>query len=141
MKPFGVAFIVFFLAGCVAAIRPTPEQLAAATYDAAPDPSAYEKAISDWAQINLKDPYSMKLFIESRATQKGYLPVCVSNDAPLCTRRMFYFGHILSASINAKNTYGGYTGLQRYYFVFRGNDVFVGYVADSMSVLNPVFVQ
>ncbi|MBB1441520.1 hypothetical protein H5202_23485, partial [Shewanella sp. SG41-4] len=42
-----------------------------------------------------------------------------------------HFGYIVPTLINAKNSYGGYTGSQRYYFLFSN-----GQVMDVTSMIN-----
>lgn len=125
-KIIAAIFSAVSIAGCSAPTRPTPEQLAAATYDAPPAKEAIEPAIKEWAQNNLKDPDSMKLRIAQEDPMQGYASACVNFDGTFCHNRMFYFGHLVRAQLNAKNTYGGYTGFTPYVFVFRGNKVFQG---------------
>jgi hypothetical protein len=43
-------------------------------------------------------------------------------DAPIEGHQMHYGWGVL-ASVNAKNSYGGYTGFQTYHFLFRGEKV------------------
>ena len=139
-RGLSVALVALMLAGCAASLRPSPEQLGAATYGDPPAPELIEKAVRSWAQQNLKDPYSAVISAPNAPVMRGYLPVCVSRDQLLCTHRRFYFGHIVTVPINAKNSYGGYVGVTPFYFVFRGNDIVVGYRARQLGVDLPVAV-
>jgi hypothetical protein len=104
---------------------PSDEQIRAANYGTAPAPDAFERAIREWATTNLKDPSSLQLREISEQSTKGWLRVCATrirgyND---CLEWSFIFGHLVDAQLNAKNSYGGYTGYQPYTFIFRGNTI------------------
>lgn len=106
-----------------AANEPTDEQIAAAEYGGAPDPEKLEAGIRAWGDDNLKDPSSLQIRRVS-TPYKGWMSQCViPGPYGMCQKRMFYFGHVVTAETNAKNSYGGYTGFKPTKFLFRGNTV------------------
>ncbi|OFO30583.1 hypothetical protein HMPREF3050_00365 [Neisseria sp. HMSC065D04] len=124
------------LAGCAAAIEPNQQQLAAATYPDPMPPSQFEKAIKEWAVDNLVDPDSMNIrSVDTTPARKGWIAACAKIDPSMgnCMTRMFYFGHIFNARINAKNQHGGYTGFKDYAFVVRGDQISYGVETEKIS--------
>ena len=67
-----------------------------------------------WAESNLKDPYSAKFEI-TRSAAKGWGEPFGSSDR--------YIGWRFKAYVNAKNTFGGYTGAQEHEFILVDNKV------------------
>ena len=65
----------------------------------------------------------------------GWIAVCAKIDPSMgnCMTRMFYFGHIFNARINAKNQHGGYTGFKDYAFVVRGDQISYGVETEKIS--------
>lgn len=109
-------FICFFcasalLAGCATL---SPEKLASA--DCGPYPENYEEIIRGWMQEALKDPYSAHL--EAGKPAKGAF------ERGLAAGGGYVFGWKVYAKINAKNSYGGYTGNRTYYILIRDGKVF-----------------
>ena len=105
MMAFGLAAL---LAGC-ATPMPTQEQITAA--DCGPTPASAQDAIKHWFDTALKDSDSARLrFGEPK---KG-----VVRDAPIEGGKL-HWGWIVQVQVNAKNSYGGYTGFQDYSFFFR----------------------
>lgn len=126
----------FILAGCVAMNEPSQQQLAAATYPDPMPPSQFEKAIKEWAVDNLVDPDSANIrSVDTTPARKGWIAVCTKIDPSMgnCMTRMFYFGHIFNARINAKNQHGGYTGFKDYAFVVRGDQISYGVETEKIS--------
>nr|DAD94939.1 MAG TPA: Protein involved in gliding motility 9 Secretion System Type.5A [Siphoviridae sp. ctYgF8] len=126
----------FILAGCAAMNEPSQQQLAAATYPDPMPPSQFEKAIKEWAVDNLVDPDSANIrSVDTTPARKGWIAVCTKIDPSMgnCMTRMFYFGHIFNARINAKNQHGGYTGFQDYAFVVRGDQISYGVETEKIS--------
>lgn len=73
----------------------------------------------------MKDPTSLQLR-KIEPAERGWLTECVEPGIPPytgCQKRMFYFGHLVKAEINAKNSYGGYNGFKAYTFLFRGDSI------------------
>lgn len=116
------------LQGCTllqAASEPSAEQIASANYGTPPDASKVEAAIRAWADDYLKDPSSLQIRRVSDP-HKGWVSECVVPGIPpytSCESRMFYFGHVVKAEINAKNAYGGYTGFKPKAFLMHGNQI------------------
>ena len=130
------AIVAGLLTACAAAIEPSQQQLAAATYPDPMPPSQFEKAIKEWAVDNLVDPDSMNIrSVDTTPARKGWIAVCTKIDPSMgnCVTRMFYFGHIFNARINAKNQHGGYTGFKDYAFVVRGDQISYGAETEKIS--------
>lgn len=116
------------VAGCAAfeaPSQPTPEQIQGADYALPPDSAAIRPAINKWNEDNLKDPSSVQMRKLSEP-EKGWVTVCTQPGVPpynYCTQRMFYFGYLVKAEINAKNSYGGYNGFKEWTYLFRGDSI------------------
>ena len=104
------------ISGCV-----TAEQLAAADYGQ--PPTNPRGRIIKYFKETLKDPESAR--IEWGDLRRGY----VVNG--LVTGRGTEYGHIQIVRVNAKNSFGAYTGWQTYYIMFRG-EYFVGDVTSDI---------
>lgn len=86
-------------------------------------PNNYKKLVLDYLDQNLKDPDSLKrLKINS--------PVAGKTRAGLVYGGKFY-GYRSCVSYNAKNSYGGYTGLKTYSYWFKNGRV--AFVVDFCS--------
>lgn len=75
-------------------------------------PDEYEARIKNWSEANLKDPESVRYGRISRPREEYIF----ENHQPV-------FGYTVCASINAKNSYGGYTGQQIFWFFFRDGQI------------------
>ena len=118
--------VAVLLTGCahqVVVKVPSEEQLKSASYGEKPDMAQVEKSIKAWSVDALKDPDSMQLMDISKSSNQGWLPLCLRPYENECFERNFYFGHIVTARINAKNSNGGYVGYNDYSFLFHGNKV------------------
>lgn len=100
------------LSGCATA--PTTQELASADYGE--PPRNYEVVIHQYFDSTLKDPASVQ-YKEITVPQRDWI-----RDAPVEGFKM-HFGWMVRATINAKNSYGGYTGFQTYIFLFRGEQL------------------
>lgn len=99
-KLIGIIFLGVMLSGCVKPM--TKAEVNSAVYE--PLPSNYKEQIQQMMESRLKDPDSAKFkFFEPR---KGF------------TESTRHFGYVVPVGINAKNSYGGYTGYQAHYFVY-----------------------
>lgn len=99
--------VAILLAGC--ASKPTPQDLASADYGTYP--SDYEEIVKKYMDMRLKDPDSARYeFINSPKTGWNSWG----------GRK---YGYIVCALVNAKNSYGGYTGSQIYYFMIKNGRV------------------
>lgn len=70
-------------------------------------PTDFKIKIKAWMEGNLKDPDSAKIS-EPTPLRKE---VAFQNKQPI-------FGYTTCMGINAKNSYGGYTGIKGYWFFF-----------------------
>ncbi len=110
------------LVGC--AIQPTPEEL----YSCRSKIGDYvghdeaESIVKDWFRYRLKDPYSADYNIGQ--PQEGYM-----KDAIIFGGRL-HCGYVVDVSVNAKNSYGGYTGFQNYKFIISQKRIEVVYKQD-----------
>lgn len=112
------------LTGCASVSPPTQQQIESASYGALPDD--YQAQIKNTMSAMLKDPYSAQYtFLQPF---KGY-----SQDGAWApSKGGVTYGWVAPVMVNAKNSYGGYTGAKRYVFMFSnsilydvtGNDVF-----------------
>lgn len=91
---------------------PSQSAIASANYGILP--SDYQNQIKNHMSSILKDPESARY--NFLPTFKGY-----SQDGSLSsTSGGIRFGHVVPVLVNAKNSYGGYTGNQKYVFIFSG---------------------
>lgn len=104
--------LTLLLTGCAAA--PSSEELSKADYGERPQ--NYVQTVHKYLDENLKDPGSA-VYKEITAPQQDWI-----RDAPIEGYQMHYGWGVL-ATINAKNSYGGYTGYQTYHFLFRGEQI------------------
>ncbi len=109
------------LDGCATTPLPTAQQLE--TMDCGPIPRNYEQSIKDFMQGELKDPDS--------AEYKFIPPV----KQALQQLWKSYIGWEVGVQVNAKNSYGGYTGYQPYFFFFQ-NEKIVGVAEPPYGVWN-----
>lgn len=103
------------LGGCAAA--PSQQEVTAADYGNFP--SDYEAIITKYMFIHLKDPASAQYQFLNKPT------------AAWRTLGGKKFGYALCAHINAKNSFGGYTGAKLYYFMIRNGVVIAQEGGDS----------
>jgi hypothetical protein len=102
--------LAFGNSGCATA--PTPEQLAMADYGDPPDQYVVEPIARRAILDSLKDPNSA--IINFSPIQKAWFREF---------GRPNRFAWRLTASVNARNSFGGYTGAKPWYFFFRGNEL------------------
>ncbi len=99
----------FVIAGC--APKP-PSQVAISTANYGTLPTDYQQQIKNHMTSILKDPESARYTFEPPF--KGY-----SQDGSLSsTGGGVTYGQVVGVQVNAKNSYGGYTGNQLYVFMF-----------------------
>lgn len=97
------------IAGC--ASGPTPQDIANADYGTAPSQEQAEERVKQYFNGVLKDPYSAQY--QFSKVDKGYMVGSAFEGKPL------FAGYILTTNVNAKNSFGGYTGAQTYQFLFQ----------------------
>jgi hypothetical protein len=90
---------------------PSPQELAAAEYG--PYPAQYQAKIATYLQTTLKDPESARI------------------STPFAPKKTFaglnkpVYGWGTCMGVNAKNSFGGYTGTKIYFFLFRDGEISV----------------
>lgn len=115
-----VALLVF-VAGCYHV--PSPQELASADYGRYPD--NYSELIKTCLDHALKDPMSAQISFTS-APVKGWLNKPVPKGGGIEA-----YGYWIDATVNAKNSYGGYTGSYPYRFFI--NNGWVGSLCKTDS--------
>jgi len=104
--------IAMALSSCAGyALTPSESTIAALDYGSPIDQREAELSARTYFQKALKDPYSAVL--EFGPVGPGYVAEPVANGGKL------HYGYILDAKVNAKNSFGGYTGETLYKLVFR----------------------
>lgn len=112
MKRITIAFLISLLvivSGCVT--KPTDEQLREADYGSYP--SDYETIIKNYMSTRLKDPYSAQYSFAGMPNMRWVSGL----GQPLL------FGYGTCATINAKNSYGAYSGASTYFFLIKNGQV------------------
>jgi len=109
-----LCMLVGLLVGCASG-PPTAEELAAADYGTPVSQEDAEAAANAWLEGHLKDPLS---------AQKRWKPVYQGwlREAPI-HGGSFRFGYRLDGEINARNSFGGYTGFKPYTFMFHNGTI------------------
>jgi hypothetical protein len=104
----GLSFTLL-VSGC-ASSNITPQQLAAA--DCGPYPDNYQQIISDFYQQRLKDPESARYRFSTPVKGATLKPLLQGGGVDT-------YGWAVDVWINAKNSYGGYTGEQHHRMLIR----------------------
>ena len=100
------------ISGClVVTPDPTPEELAAADFGPKPDQEVAEEFAKITIRSMLKDPESARF--TTGELKKGWFRASGSTPNR--------FAWVLPVNVNAKNSYGGYTGDKYWPFYFRGS--------------------
>jgi hypothetical protein len=98
--------------------------LAKADYGAPISQAEAEAKASAFLKRHLKDPDSAK--IEWGTVQTGWI-----RDAPINGGQL-RFGYVLDANINAKNSYGAYSGYKPYKFLFFNSSLVSAYAQQEL---------
>lgn len=106
MQKIALALFVLVLAGC-AVLKPAPDA------DYGTMPTAYEQPIKAQILGALKDPDSAR--IKLHQPRKAYR---VTNWV-----EPTLYGYLVVAEVNAKNSYGGYTGYKDYLVFMDGEEI------------------
>ena len=110
----GVAVCLASFNGCASV---SPQEVAAADFGKLP--TDYKEMVKRDLLGQLKDPYSAVMtFGEPR---KGYAAKGLVNGGGN------RFGYYIPVAVNAKNSYGGYTGDQMYYYFFTEGILYMTY--------------
>ena len=95
----------------------TREELLAADYGEMP--AHYQSAIHHYFQRSLMYPDSIQ-YQEITQPEKGYTTTV---QGLFGGKKTNHFGWIVKATINTKNSFGGYSGFKTYTFLFRGDKI------------------
>lgn len=117
------------LAGC--ASGPTPQDIERADYGQPIAQEQAEERIKQYFNGTLKDPSSAQY--QFSKVEQGYIIGSAFEGKPL------FAGYIISANVNAKNSYGGYTGNQGYQFLFQNGLLVKGLKLSPSGVHMPLF--
>lgn len=105
---WSMLLVAAMLTGCASA--PSQYDIATANYGAPIASWEAEKKATEFFSLYLKDPYSAQY--QFSTVNRGYY---VGNAFE---SRELTAGYMLIASVNAKNSYGGYTGAVEYRLIF-----------------------
>ena len=86
---------------------PTTDELAHANYGSPISQEDAQAKATAWLQATLKDPDSMRA--EWSPVKQGWQRETLGD---------LHFGYRMAASVNAKNSFGGYVGARPYVFMF-----------------------
>ena len=120
---------VALLAGCASA--PTPQEIQSADYGASVYQSDAETAVRTYFNGRLKDPDSARYSFGN--VQRGW----AVGDA--FHGRKLDAGYLLEVSVNAKNSYGGYTGAKPYRFLLHNDRIIKAWEISPKGVLMQLF--
>lgn len=95
--------------------RPTDATLSAGDYGYEPDIEDAKRMAQEWLQAHLKDPES------ARYTWQGFGRGYVKDG--LVYGGALNFGYMLVVGVNAKNSFGGYTGSEPWEFLFHNGQI------------------
>ena len=108
--------------GC-ATTPPTAEEIANADYGVPVSQDDAETKASAYFHNRLKDP--MSATYEWQPVYKGWI-----TEAPIYGGH-HRFGYRLDGQVNAKNSFGGYTGFKQYWLLFQNGEIVSVYGEDS----------
>lgn len=124
-----ISFILLFalsalLLGC-AAKPPTQAEIASADYGTSMSQDQAEGLVKGFFRIYLKDPDSAK-YVFSEIKRNYYQKSVISGGEVT-------YGYTMLFSVNAKNSYGGYTGAQDYLAFMRDGRLIAIYEESIIS--------
>jgi hypothetical protein len=117
---FFVAFLSILLTGCATA--PTAQELASIDYGSYP--TDHKKSVERYLDSTLKDPDSKRIeWLRGPQTMwsKGGALAGVGMSA----------GYAVCAYVNAKNSFGGYTGAKLSWFLIKNDRVIQAFISTS----------
>jgi len=106
-------------------IPPTEEEVLSADYGKRP--ANYVNIIKRHLEEKLKDPWSAR-YKNFTIPEKHWIAIDVGQD------KVILWGWRVCVEVNAKNSFGGYIGFRRYYFLMK-NDLVLSASLASMSKL------
>ena len=121
-RPVRLTSIVFFLAALGGAARADQGAVRGAGSTPGPYPGAYDMIVRDYLAENLKDPASA-IIEETRGPREGYYRPSAGAFGLLGFSFQNYGTWRVCYRINAKNSYGGYTGKELYAFYIQNGRI------------------
>lgn len=120
MRTYAIVLAIVALAGGCAPNTPKPPieqgwRPDEVNADYGSYPSNYQQIIKAWYLENLKDPDSAKFNAFSKPRREHAITNQFNREA--------VFGYSVCATVNAKNSYGGYTGGQVRWFLIRNGSI------------------
>jgi len=112
--------------GCATGV-PQPTQMAQLDYGQ-PLTIDYQTAIKSYMETKLKDPESARYRFSP--PRQGW-----AKEPPWAFSGPEHTGYFVLADVNAKNSFGGYTGEKPYLFVFKNNQLIKAYDSDGIEML------
>lgn len=79
-------------------------------------PTNSEEKIKSFMELVAKDPTSL-IYRDWSAPEKVIIPAKDTWTSPI-------LGYLISVYVNGKNSYGGYTGFTKYFFIFVNNELY-----------------
>lgn len=122
-----IATVTVLLAGC--AMPPTAAELANLDYGSMP--TDYKKSIERYLDSTLKDPDSKKIDYISTPTTYWY------KAGPMYGGGLVA-GYAVCAYVNAKNSYGGYTGGKLSWFLIKNDRVILSFMSTSRDSMDTI---
>lgn len=126
---FFAAAAALSLTACASMGPPSQAQIQSADYGNPITQEQAEKRAKFALGLMLKDPESARW--DCTPVYRGWLKSSVLDGG------VFYAGYRLDCQVNAKNSYGGYTGAKPYMFMFHNMELVAGWDA-SGSVPNKI---
>lgn len=128
MRSIVVFLLLLVVTGC-ASVALSPQERKAVDYG--PYPDEYKQTVKDWFYEVLKDPDSAKYRFVSEP-EPAY-----SREAPVAGGDPIHFGYYVKVLVNAKNSYGGYTGWKDYRLIIRDGQVVARITPNPMYFEEP----
>ncbi|HSY05875.1 MAG TPA: hypothetical protein VK803_08000 [Steroidobacteraceae bacterium] len=118
MKAVPLALALLAIAGCATFKNsPSPAELTSADY--APAPTQYEQTIRRYFDEVSKDPSAIQ-YREISQPEKWWLR---DSRGLVNGGDRFLYGWLVRATVNGKNSFGGYVGFKTYGFLFKGEEI------------------
>ena len=116
----GVLAAVILIQGC-ATPHPTAAELQRANYG--PSPSNYKVIIATYLRETLKDPFSAQVEFLNQPT-KAWTKWSGELDV----------GYGVCVAVNARNSFGGYTGFELYYFLINRDRIIKPVISTAVEL-------
>lgn len=102
--------------GCATA-GPTAAEIEGFDYGPEPTRAAVESKVRAYFDVTLKDAESARYRFDPAVTKYWI------KETGWATAKRSLVGWLAKVDVNAKNSYGGYTGFQRYEFLFKDGEI------------------